>query len=128
MAKVILSEVKKLLGIMDDYHEFDRDIVLNINMALNTLTQNGIGPERGFEITVDGNETLEDFIAGTEGGAEIPILHNSVINYLYLRTKIIFDPPQSGSVMEVYKEQIEELLWRLNIQVDSIRTFTETVD
>lgn len=124
MSKVILTEVKKLLGILPEYHEFDDELVLNINMALNTLTQLGVGPERGFEITASGNETLEDFIAGTEGGTEIPLLHNSVLNYLYLRTKIIFDPPQGGGVLDVYKTQIEELAWRLNVQVDSIRTFT----
>lgn len=106
----ILQSVKKLLGIEEDYDAFDEEIKMNINMALNTLTQLGVGPEGGFKLST-GEETLEDFI-GDDPRFEM------VINYLFLKTKTMFDPPTSSFVLEAYKEQIRELECRLNYQVD----------
>lgn len=114
----ILSSVKKLLGVEEDYTQFDQDIIMLINMALNTLTQLGVGPEKGFKIT-DGTEVLQDFI-----GEDNPMFEQ-VIPYLYLRTRIIFDPPTSSFVLEAYKEEIKQLECRLNYQVDPPGIFEE---
>ena len=43
--------------------------------------------------------------------------------YIYLKVRTVFDPPTSGSVLEAYKKQIEELEWRLNVQSESVRIF-----
>lgn len=113
----ILTTVKKLLGIAEEYTQFDTDIIVNINSALVTLAQIGIGPTRGFTITGK-EETFEDFL-----GDSFDPLFNNVQMYLYLKTKIIFDPPTSSYVLESYKEQLKELEFRLNIVVDPIQTF-----
>ena len=112
----ILNSVKKLLNIDSEYTQFDQDIIMYINMAFNTLYQLGVGPPEGFKITGD-TETLQDFIGSDT------TLYESIKIYLFLKTKILFDPPQSGFVMENYKDQIQELECRLNYQVDPSDTF-----
>lgn len=113
----ILNSIKKLLGIEENYTQFDQDIIMNVNMALNTLTQIGVGPSKGFVIKGE-EETLEDFV-GDDPRFEL------IRTYLYLRTRIIFDPPSSSYVLQAYKDQIAELESRLSYQVDPIGTFEE---
>lgn len=107
----ILSSVKKLLGIPQDLHEFDADIIMNINAAIFTLRQIGVGPEEGFTVTGE-EETYEDFLG--EGNKEIA----QVKMYLFYKTKLSFDPPTSGTVIECIKEFIREAESRLSYQVD----------
>ena len=106
----ILNTIKKMLGVDPDYEVFDTDIIVGINSALMTLMQIGVGPKTGFSIQ-DKSATWEDFI-GDRGDLE------SVKQYVYLKTKLIFDPSLTTSINEIYKEQIKELEWRLNVQVD----------
>lgn len=106
----ILISTKKLLGITDEYTHFDTDLIIHINSALSVLTQLGVGPSEGYMI-VDKNDKWEDFIADHK---KIEM----VKSYVYLKVKLIFDPPQSSSVAEAYKNQISEFEWRLNVAVD----------
>ena len=106
----ILITIKKLLGIAEDDTSFDTDVIININMALNVLLQLGVGPENGFSIT--GNtETWSDYI---DDMSKLEM----VKTYIYLKVKLIFDPPQSSRVIESIENQIKELEWRANVQVD----------
>lgn len=118
MSQSILNSVKKQLGITEDYTPFDPDIIVNINMALSTLTQLGVGPVSGFQIT-GADETFEDFL-----GSDDPRM-NFIPQYLYLRTRVIFDPPTQSYVLQAYKDQIAELEWRMNVQVDNGTYFDE---
>lgn len=113
----ILGSVKKLLGInnMDD---FDQDIIIHINSSISILRQLGIGPVKGFMITGE-EETYQDYLG--EDSKEIPM----VKQYFYCRVRKIFDPPTSGSVMSAIDEQIKELEFRLNFQVDPEDPFEE---
>lgn len=104
----ILVTVKKLLGIEREYTQFDMDVIVNINSAIMTLRQLGVGPQDGFSITGE-DEKWEDLIGDSK-------LLDQVETYLYLKTKIVFDPPTSSFVLEAYKEQIKELEWRLEEQ------------
>lgn len=113
MNESILMSVKKLLGILPGSTEFDADIIMNINAAFFTLSQLGVGPSDGFVITGD-METFEDFL-----GADSTIEQNQVRMYLFYKTKLGFDPPQSSIVMESIKEMIREAEWRLNVQVEN---------
>ena len=113
----ILNSIKKLLGIAEDYDYFDSDIIMHINSIFATLTQLGVGPEDGFSIN-DESEKWEDFLP------EERMLH-SVKSYMFMKVKLMFDPPLSSAVIECTKEQIKELEWRLQVAVDSANTKSE---
>lgn len=110
METSILNSIKKLLGVADDYTEFDEDIITHINTAFLNLTQLGVGPQEGFSIEDDVAEWW-DFI---EDKAQL----QAVKSYIYLKVKLIFDPPLSSSVIESINRMIAELEWRLNVVVD----------
>ena len=108
----ILNDIKKLLGIMESYEHFDVDIIIHINTAFSTLTQLGVGPSDGFSIT-NKTETWADFIGDDY------LKFQSVKTYIYLKVKMIFDPPSNSSATEAIKSTISELEWRLNINAES---------
>lgn len=104
----ILTSIKKLLGITEEYEHFDADIILNINTVLNILTQMGVGPAEGFQIE-DKTAVWSDFIDNKR--------LNMVKTYVYLKVRLIFDPP-SGTATEAINNQLKELEWRMNSVVD----------
>lgn len=109
--KSILLTIKKMLGIQGEDRAFDADILVFINSAFNVLTQLGAGPKNGFSIESD-RESWSDFT-----NDEIQL--NMIKSYIFLKTKISFDPSQmSAAVLEAHKAEIKELEWRINIQVD----------
>lgn len=107
----ILTSVKKLLGITEEYEHFDADIIMHINSVFMILTQIGVGPSEGFFI-MDKMTTWDEFIPS---GKSL----ESVKSYMYMKVKLLFDPPQSSAVMESMKNMISEFEWRLNIEVDT---------
>ena len=102
----ILLTVKKGIGIDPSYEAFDPDIIMHINSVLFILTQEGIGPKEGFNITGQ-DETWEDFIG--ESNTKL----SAVQSYVTLKTRLLFDPPQSGTLNEQITKLISELEWRL---------------
>ena len=107
----ILTSIKKLLGIGEDYDKFDVDIITHINTAFSILRQLGVGPKKGFSISgVD--DVWNDFIP--EDDAQF----QDVKTYIYLKVKLVFDPPLSASVIESMKESIHELEWRMNVTAE----------
>lgn len=105
----ILTSIKKLLGIDEEYNHFDADIIIHINSVLFILTQIGVGPSEGFVITGE-DETWEDFMP-----EEKLVKVQSIKTYIYLKVRLIFDPPTSTTAMTAMKDLIAELEWRLNI-------------
>lgn len=110
MEESILTSIKKLLGIAEEYTHFDTDIMIHINTAIMTLDQLGVGPEEGFRVTSDA-DSWSDFIEDDD-------YLDAAKTYVYLKVKLVFDPPLSGSVMEAMKESIKEYEWRLNVKAD----------
>lgn len=104
----ILNSVKKILGIEENYTVFDVDIIIHINTVLNILNQLGIGPDEGFMITGE-TETWDNFIGND-------ILLNDVKTYIYLRVRLIFDPPTTSFAIEALTKQYQELEWRMNVK------------
>jgi len=104
----ILNDTKKILGIEAEYTAFDTDITMHINSVFVTLNQLGIGPEFGFEI-LDENAQWEDFL-----GVDPDMRLNNIKTYIYLRVRLLFDPPTTGYLVDAMKEQIREHEWRLN--------------
>ena len=103
--KSILITIKKMLGIDKDCDDFDTDLIININTIINILEQVGIG-KPGFVITGE-TETWDDFL--DDNKIEL------VKSYIYLRVKLLFDPPASSSITECIKSNISELEWRMSI-------------
>ena len=106
----ILNSIKKLLGIDETYEAFDTDIIMHINSVFSVLNQLGVGPEEGFYITGD-TQTWTDFL-GDRKDIEL------VKSYVYMKVRLIFDPPQSSAVMESMNRAISEFEWRANVAVD----------
>lgn len=106
----ILTSVKKMLGIPEEYTQFDVDIILHINSVLMILTQLGVGPKSGFLIE-DKHDFWEDFVDDERLEA--------VKSYVYLKVRLIFDPPTSSAVIESMNRTLSELEWRLNIAAES---------
>lgn len=107
METSILTSTKKILGISADYTAFDLDIITHINSAFSTLTQLGVGPVEGFVIE-DDSADWNDFIPDDNQ-------FNAVKTYVYLRVRIVFDPPATSYLLDALTKQIQELEWRLNV-------------
>lgn len=110
METSILTSIKKMLGVPDDYSEFDEDIIMHINSVFLNLAQLGVGTKEGFSIEDDSAE-WSDFIGDS---AQL----QAVKSYMYLKVKLLFDPPLSSSVIDSMNRMIAELEWRLNVAVD----------
>ena len=107
----ILTSIKKLLGITEEYEHFDQDIIIHINSVFMILNQLGVGPSNGFSIT-DKTAVWNDFISE---GTNL----ESVKSYIYLKVRLLFDPPTTSAVMESMNRMISELEFRLNVSAES---------
>jgi hypothetical protein len=116
MITSILDSIKKVLNLESTYTAFDQDIILHINSVFSTLNELGIGPEQGFMIE-DKDATWNTFLG------DDPRLNN-VKSYVYLRVRMLFDPPTLGYLIEAMERQIKEFEWRLN----AYRESTQWVD
>lgn len=101
----ILTSIKKLLNIDEDYTDFDQDIIIHINSVLSNLTQMGIGVEQGLAIS-DKTATWSDFISDSKKV-------NQIRSYVYIKVRILFDPPQNSFTLEALKQEAKEMEYRL---------------
>lgn len=116
----ILTSTKKILGVSESYEAFDLDIITHINSAFSTLTQLGIGPEDGFAIE-DKDAEWEDL--------ELPLVQLSMVRtYIFLKTRMLFDPPTTSFLIEAMNKQIEEHEWRLNVSRENLIPIPEVVE
>ena len=106
----ILTSIKKLLGVAEEYDHFDTDIIIHINTVFSVLTQLGVGPSDGFSIT-DENAVWSDYI---KSDSRLEMLKS----YMYLKVKLLFDPPLGTAYIEAINQQISELECRINMTVD----------
>jgi hypothetical protein len=103
----ILNSIKKALNVPADYDAFDPEITMHINSVFSTLNQLGIGPQEGFAIaddTVEWSAYLSDKRL------------SNVQSYMYMRVRLLFDPPDRAALLTSFQEQIKELEWRMNAQ------------
>lgn len=108
----ILTTVKRLLGIEEEYTVFDEELIVYINSAIHALTQLGVGNQDGFSIHSD-LETWDDFL-----GEDHPKLE-SVKTYISLKVRLVFDPPASSGAMEAMNMMIKEYEWRIYETIDA---------
>jgi len=111
MSDSILISVKKVLGLDSEYTAFDQDVIMHTNSALAILSQLGIGSDKGYQIT-DETGTWQDI---TEGN----LLLNTVKSYVYLRVRMLFDPPTTSFLAKAMEDQLRELEWRISVQRES---------
>lgn len=102
----ILNTIKKLIGYDEAVTQFDQDMILFINSVIATLREIGIGPSEGF-VVADASTTWSDYLGDSK-------LLEQVKMYIYLKTRLVFDPPNTSFVLESIKEMIKECEWRLN--------------
>ena len=110
MNESILTSIKKLLGIAEEYKHFDMDLIIHINTFLTRLYQIGVG-KKNFR-SIDKSATWSDFLGDDE------VKFQQAMEYVFIRTKLIFDPPQSGAANEAFKEAMRELEWLLLVDAD----------
>lgn len=108
----ILTSIKKLLGITEEYKHFDDDLIMHINSVFFTLTQLGVGPEDGFRIA-DDSAVWSEFIGDDVKNFE------SVKSYIHLKVRLLFDPPTNSTVLESIERMAREYEWRLNLTAES---------
>lgn len=107
MTSSILNSTKKILGMDFAYTPFDTDIITHINAAFSVLNQLGIGPTDGFMIE-DDDADWEDY--------DVPMSWMSLIKtYIYLKVRMVFDPPGTSYLIEAMQKQIDEYENRLSI-------------
>lgn len=118
MAGTILTDVKQMLGLTEDYTPFDRELVMHINSVLMILNQLGVGTPN-FRITLAdptasgtmmSQETWNQFLGASYLGNM-----EAVKSYVFTKVKLLFDPPASGTLMESYKKLADEFEFRLNV-------------
>ena len=113
----ILVSVKKMLGIDALHTGFDEDIIHHINSVFAILQQMGVGPENGFSIS-------DDSTIWSEYTSDVNQL-NFVKSYVYLKVRLLFDPPVSSGAIDSINKLISELEWRLFVATDPIEEIEE---
>lgn len=107
----ILITVKKMLGLAEDYDAFDPEIIVYINTAINVLEQLGVGID-GYTISSEDN-TWDEFLT------DISKLE-SVKTYIYIRVRLLFDPPANSTLSKTLDDTARELEWRLNVKAEHL--------
>lgn len=105
----ILEDIKQMLNLERDYTPFDTDVQIYINSAFGNLYQLGVLNDK-YSIT-GYEETWDDIPLVRKQAQEIKV-------YIYLYTRLHFDPPANSFVIEAIEKQISEAEWRLNVEAE----------
>jgi len=105
MDNSILTSIKKLLGIAEEFTQFDQDIIIHINAVFSILNQMGVGTEKAFFIS-DETSIWSDFLDDREDLEMIK-------SYMYMKVRMMWDPPTSSTLAESMKNMISEYEWRM---------------
>lgn len=115
MDESILTSIKKLIGIGENDTTFDTDVIMHINSILSILTQLGVGSKQGFTLTST-QDKWTDFLDESDDQR-----FNLVKSYVYLRVRLLFDPPANSFTQDAIKKQYEEMEWRITVIGDEIK-------
>lgn len=106
----VLTSIKLMLGIPEEVDAFDNILIIHINSCFSILTQLGVGPKGGFSI-ISKDQTWQDFVKDDK-------LISQYKSYMYLKVRSLFDPPQTGPLIEASNKLIAEFEWRLCVESD----------
>lgn len=112
MENSILDTTKKVLGVDSSDQAFDMDLIIYINSTFTVLNQLGVGPDVGFAIS-DADQLWDEY------DVDLPTL-SMVKSYVYLKVRMLFDPPTLSYLLNAYEKQIAEFEWRLCAIKESI--------
>ena len=107
----ILTSIKKLMGLTEEYDAFDQDILILINSVLFELEQIGVKAKDGFSLT-DKTVVWSDY-------SDDDRLLNVLKPYIYMKTKVTFDPPTSSGALDSMNRIIDRFEWRINLYADT---------
>lgn len=107
--KSILTTLKSMLGVPEEVSSFDEELIAAINNAFSNLKQLGVGPANTSFVIESQTETWGEFNTTDN-------LYSSVKTYIYLKTRLQFDPPSNSFLVEAINNQIRELEFRLNAE------------
>ena len=110
----ILTSIKKLLNISVSDESFDTDIIIHINSAFMILNQLGVGPDEPYRIS-DSTPTWSDYDSNIKN-------QESVKTFIYMKTRLAFDPPTTSFALESFSKQADELAWRLMTKAEEDKT------
>lgn len=112
MSDSILETVKEALNLPPDYEVFDGTILMHINGVIATLHQLGVGPAEGLSVEDSSTQWVTFLGSGS--------LLNSVKSYMYLRVRLLFDPPANSFLVKAIQDQLTQLEWRINVQREEL--------
>lgn len=112
MIDSVLTSIKKMLGLTEDFEEFDFDIIVNINSAMFTLKQLGVDFPYGIYTITDSSTSWGDLFDDTKLDLE------AIKLYVYMRVRQVFDPPSNSSYADAIQSQIDQYEWRLNFEAE----------
>lgn len=127
MTNSIFLTIKKLLGVAEEYHAFDIDILTAINATFLTLNQLGIGPRLPFQLPLMVDLSTDDEEESWRDDPAVTITWDdfledqkdylaAVQTYVYQRVRLIFDPPTNSFLVDAIKKSCEEFEWRFTVQ------------
>ena len=105
----ILSTIKSMNDVEVEDHNFDKDIISYINSSISTLSQLGVGVP-GFRVTGE-SQTWEQYITDI-------VQLGFVKDYIAKSVMLSFNPPRSQFLIKNIQDQLAELSYRLNLQVE----------
>lgn len=114
----ILDSIKQLLGIDVNDNNFDAELIIHINGALMIINQLGVGPE--FYSITDKSNVWEEF---TQGRKDLEIIKS----FVYLKVRLMFDPPQNSFLVDSIEKQISEYEWRITVQTNKLVEVGDTI-
>jgi hypothetical protein len=110
MEPSILKSTKKVLGVSLEDTSFDLDVLTHINSAFGVLHQLGIGPEGGYGIDSENNVWAEYI---QDDPMLLPYL-SLIQTCIFLRVRLLFDPPATSYALAAMERQLQEHEWRLS--------------
>jgi hypothetical protein len=108
----VLDSIKKVLGFDSTFSDFDIDVIMHTNTFFGSLQQIGVGPKTGFVIA-------DNTLLWSDYSSDMTLLA-AVKSYLYIKVRLVFDPPATSFVIDSYAKMAEELEWRLNVMAEEI--------
>ena len=105
MTGSILADVRSACNLEEEDSSFDSQLIPLINSQMMMAHQFGVGYS-GF--TIDGvNASWEDWLG--EAGEDLA----AIKTWLGFSVLLLFDPPDNGTVLKSYQDQIAKMEWML---------------